>query len=280
MKISHALFGIVFILGAAAFPHPAAAYFTGTAGASGATMSAGTLAFTLGSASNPFSASLAAGATTDPVAANISNAGSIGFQYKTDAENIVCDPIFESDLTVTATRDSVQVYSGSLAGFASTTNDSSGSWSFQFALADGSAAAPAATCSFDITFSAWQSGMPTPSAGGFTAEHSLHVSLVVPTPTPQSNPPAAPVVTAVSPNGGMEAGGDTVTITGSGFTGATVVDFGGISATNVTASSTAIDTSITVTSPATTTAGTVDVTVTTPGGTSAIVSADQFTYAP
>ena len=63
-----------------------------------------------------------------------------------------------------------------------------------------------------------------------------------------------------------------VTITGSGFTGATAVDFGTTPATNLTVVS---DTSITVDSPAGT--GTVDVTVTTPGGTSATSAADQFT---
>ena len=64
-----------------------------------------------------------------------------------------------------------------------------------------------------------------------------------------------------------------MTITGTGFTGATAVDFGTTAATNVTVVS---DTTITADSPAGT--GTVDVTVTTPGGTSATSPADQFTY--
>ena len=65
-----------------------------------------------------------------------------------------------------------------------------------------------------------------------------------------------------------------VTITGTGFTGATAVDFGGTNAaTNVQVVSA---TEITATSPAGT--GTVDVTVTTAGGTSTTSSADQFTY--
>ena len=68
-------------------------------------------------------------------------------------------------------------------------------------------------------------------------------------------------------------GGTLVTITGTGFTGATAVDFGAAAATNVTV----VDaTTITADSPAGT--GTVDVTVTTPGGTSATSPADQFTY--
>jgi hypothetical protein len=66
-----------------------------------------------------------------------------------------------------------------------------------------------------------------------------------------------------------------VTITGTGFTGATAVYFGG---TVAAITGTTSDTSITATSPATTTAGVVDVTVTTPRGTSATSSADQYTY--
>ena len=64
-----------------------------------------------------------------------------------------------------------------------------------------------------------------------------------------------------------------MTITGTGFTGATAVDFGTTPATNLTVVS---DTSITADSPAGT--GVVDVTVTTPAGTSAVTPADQFTY--
>ena len=64
-----------------------------------------------------------------------------------------------------------------------------------------------------------------------------------------------------------------MTITGTGFTGATAVDFGTTPATDVTVVS---DTTITADSPAGT--GTVDVTVTTPAGASATSPADQFTY--
>jgi hypothetical protein len=82
-----------------------------------------------------------------------------------------------------------------------------------------------------------------------------------------------PVVTSLSPTTGPISGGTVVTITGTGFTGATSVTFGGTAAaiTSVTA------TTITVTAPAHT-AGTVDVLVTTPAGTSANTAADNFTY--
>jgi extracellular elastinolytic metalloproteinase len=87
------------------------------------------------------------------------------------------------------------------------------------------------------------------------------------------NVPSLPEVTGVSPASGSEAGGDQVTITGSGFTGATDVGFGATSAAVMSVDS---DAQITATSPAGT--GTVDVTVITPAGTSAAGPADQFTY--
>jgi hypothetical protein len=80
-------------------------------------------------------------------------------------------------------------------------------------------------------------------------------------------------VSGISPSAGPVGGGTLVTVTGSGFTGATSVNFGTTPATNLTVVN---DTTITADSPAGT--GTVNVTVTTPAGTSAASSADQFTY--
>jgi len=85
---------------------------------------------------------------------------------------------------------------------------------------------------------------------------------------------ALPTVTGVSPTSGSTDGGTNVSITGSGFTGATSVMFGSVAATDCLVLG---DTSIGCTSPAGS-AGEVDVTVTTPAGTSATSSADQFTY--
>ena len=82
-----------------------------------------------------------------------------------------------------------------------------------------------------------------------------------------------PKVTGVSPSSGSTAGGDTVTITGSGFTGTTAVSFGANPSASFTVDT---DAQITAVSPAG--SGTVDVTVTTPGATSPTGSADQFTY--
>ena len=81
-----------------------------------------------------------------------------------------------------------------------------------------------------------------------------------------------PTVTSIDPTLGPVAGGTTVTIIGTGFTGAKEVYFGGTAALFTIDS----DTQITATSPAGT--GTVDVTVATDAGTSAASAADQFTY--
>jgi hypothetical protein len=83
-----------------------------------------------------------------------------------------------------------------------------------------------------------------------------------------------PTVSSVSPSSGLPAGGNSVTITGTNFSGVTAVDFGTTAATPVTVNST---TSITVPAPAGP-AGTVDVTVTASGGTSATNSSDRYTY--
>ncbi|WP_407567110.1 IPT/TIG domain-containing protein [Polymorphospora sp. A560] len=84
----------------------------------------------------------------------------------------------------------------------------------------------------------------------------------------------SPVVTAVSPNAGPAAGGNTVTITGTNLAGATGITFGsGNNATDV--SCTAI--LCTAVAPAGN-AGDVHVQVTTPGGTSATSDADRYTY--
>jgi hypothetical protein len=83
-----------------------------------------------------------------------------------------------------------------------------------------------------------------------------------------------PAVLSVSPATGPVAGGTVVTITGTGFTGATAVKFDTADATSYTVNSA---TQITATAPAGS-AGTIDVRVTTPGGTSPATSADVYTY--
>ena len=126
-----------------------------------------------------------------------------------------------------------------------------------------------ATCTLLVT------AAPT-SIGGKSA------SLIVTTAAGAANAPLTatavyfvPTVTGVSPSSGPVTGGTTVTITGTGFSGATAVTFGATAATSKTVNS---DTQITAVSTAGVAGQTVDITVTTPGGASATSSADQFTY--
>ncbi|MEU1618394.1 IPT/TIG domain-containing protein [Streptomyces sp. NPDC005722] len=98
------------------------------------------------------------------------------------------------------------------------------------------------------------------------------VAVTVSTPGGTSNPvtytyTAQPVLVSVSPSQGPTAGGTTVTLTGSGFSGASAVRFGSTAATSYTVNSA---TQITAVAPAGT--GAVPVTVTTAGGTSNAVS--------
>jgi hypothetical protein len=83
-----------------------------------------------------------------------------------------------------------------------------------------------------------------------------------------------PTVSSVSPTSGSTAGGTPVTITGTGFTSATGVRFGGSTAAGFSINSA---TSITATAAAAA-AGQVDVTVTNAAGTSATGANDKYTY--
>ncbi len=102
------------------------------------------------------------------------------------------------------------------------------------------------------------------SAGGTSVAGSADQFTFVP----------VPVVLSVSPNSGPVTGGTSVTIAGTGFTGASLVSFGGTPA-GFTVNA---DSSITATTPVADAADVVDVTVTTLGGTSAISATDQFAY--
>jgi hypothetical protein len=87
---------------------------------------------------------------------------------------------------------------------------------------------------------------------------------------------AAPVVTSLSPSSG--SAGATITINGSGFTGASFVTFGGVPSTNFSVVAGSGGDQITAVVPAGT--GVVDVQVSTAGGGTSAISrpADQFTY--
>jgi len=136
-----------------------------------------------------------------------------------------------------------------------------------------------------VTFGGTAAAITAVTATTITVTAPAHtagtVDVLVTTPSGTSANTAAdnfiytsgPTVTSISPKSGPVEGGTLVTITGSGFTGATSVTFGGTSVTPTVAS----DTSITATSPARA-AGTVDVRVVTPLGTSPNTAADDFVY--
>lgn len=86
---------------------------------------------------------------------------------------------------------------------------------------------------------------------------------------------SAASVTQVSPASGPATGGTSLTLTGTGFTGATAVVFGSVQATPTFVS----DTSITVTSPVGS-AGTVNIQVNVPTGLSPVSTAATFQYIP
>lgn len=88
-------------------------------------------------------------------------------------------------------------------------------------------------------------------------------------------PAETPTVTVVSPAEGFEAGGASVTITGTNLDGATAVSFGDVPATSFTVNATG---TITAVAPAGT--GTVDIRVLTPSGESTANAHDRFTYLP
>jgi hypothetical protein len=97
----------------------------------------------------------------------------------------------------------------------------------------------------------------------YTEDEDDYAPPTVPTPT----------IASVNPNAGPIAGGTTVTIAGTNFTGASAVTFGGTAATSFAVDSA---TQITAETPAGV-AGAVDVVVTTAGGSA--TSAGAYTYA-
>ena len=115
-------------------------------------------------------------------------------------------------------------------------------------------------------------GLANGTAYTFTVAASNAIGTSLTTGTSNSvTPRDSPIVTAVSPSSGTSDGGTPVTISGTHFTGASSVTFGGNPATNVTIVN---DTTLTANTPAHA-AGVVPVVVTTPGGSSNLKT---FTY--
>ncbi|MFJ1975402.1 IPT/TIG domain-containing protein [Streptomyces sp. NPDC087903] len=115
---------------------------------------------------------------------------------------------------------------------------------------------------------------PAHSAG------SAPVTVVSPTGTSNSAPytfitAVLPTITAVTPPNGPTSGGTTLTLTGTGLTGATAVSFNGTPASSFTVNSATLITAVTPSGSA----GAAEVTVTTPSGQSAASPGAYFFYA-
>lgn len=104
----------------------------------------------------------------------------------------------------------------------------------------------------------------TPGGSNSESEDDLY--------TYNAPPPPIPTVTGISPSSGPEAGGTTVTVTGTGFTGSAVK----VGDAKITGATIVSDTEITLVTPAGT--GTQHIVVSTTSGASTPSAADEFTY--
>jgi hypothetical protein len=236
---------------------------------------------------------------------NFSNASAVsfggtpaGFQVFSDNEIVVQAPAHAAgvvDITVTTPGGTSAVSAADqltyvappapvITGLSSPSDSTLGG---SYALLSGSGFTGATTVSFGGVV------VPAPyltlnSDSAITARVPAHaagvVDVTVTTPAGTSAPsvadqftfvaPPVPTVTGLGLPSGLIQGGETVTLVGSGFTGATTVSFGGTAASSFTVSS---DSVITAVAPAHA-AGVVDVIVTTAAGSSATSPSDQFTY--
>jgi 2',3'-cyclic-nucleotide 2'-phosphodiesterase/3'-nucleotidase len=140
----------------------------------------------------------------------------------------------------------------------------------------GSTTADAVTGNYSFWVPSGWSGTVTPAKTDTRFKPASRSYMDVISDVPNQDYAILPTVTHISPPSGAATGGTTVTITGTGFSGATAVTFGTAGAAAFTVNT---PTHITATSPAGSVGLTVDITVTTPTGTSATSSADRFTYA-
>jgi len=233
---------------------------------------------------------------TGPRAVAISPDGSTGYVAMQNGDTVVpvdlatgatATPIPVGDspiavavsyVTPLATVTGVSPDNGSTAGGTSVTITGTG-----FVGATGADIGTGNGCTTDFTVVSATTITCTTPAG---AAGNVDVTVTTPQGTSGVDTPGdgftyegSPTVTGVDPDNGPTAGGTAVTLTGTGFVGATAVDVGTGNACTTGLTVVSV-TSITCTTPAGP-AGTVDVTVTTPQGTSeADPPGDGFTYVP
>lgn len=131
----------------------------------------------------------------------------------------------------------------------------------------------------NIYVAGWTSSGDYPTAGSapmplYSANAGSYDGFLTKISAPSHIAAPLPAITGVNPSGGIPAGGTTVVITGSSFTGATSIKFGGVNAASYAVDS---NTQITATSPAHA-AGIVNIVATNAMGSSSIVPADNYTY--
>ena len=169
---------------------------------------------------------------------------------------------YEAPPTVTAVSPAAGLPTGGTSVTITGTNFTGAS-----AVMFGSTAATSYTTVSSTSVSATS---PAEAAGTVDVRVTTPIGTSAPSPADHFVYELAPTITAISPVSGPTAGGTPVTITGTGFSGATGASFGSSAATNYTVVSA---TSVTATSPAEP-ASTVNVSVTTPIGTNPSTSAD------
>ncbi len=205
--------------------------------------------------------------TTSMTNSGATTQGATGYTFTGTATNSGAAPTnstvtasFSAPSGVTATAISGTGWSCVLGTLACTRSDSLAASSSYPAITVTASFASNATSPKVVSFSA---------SGGFQAVTSNDSSSTSITVTS-----AVPTLTNVSPSSGPTAGGTSVTLTGTNFTGATSVTFGGTAASSFTVNGA---TQITATAPAHA-AGAVDIAVTTSAGTSGNTASDDFTY--
>ena len=205
------------------------------------------------------------------------NTGAVGtdsFSMTADGDN-TNDSTLNVTITIAAIKPAPQPSSATVA--ANSSNNTipltiTGGTATSLAISTPASHGTATVSGTSITYTP-TGGYSGPDSFAYTATDTAGTSTPA-TVTITVTPPPTPTVSTVSPSQGTTAGGTSVAITGTNFTGATAVSFGGTAATGVTVTDAS---HITATSPAGS-AGTVNVTVTSVSGTSATVTADHYTY--
>ena len=162
-------------------PSASQAFFSSPVIATANTVTASTLAFSMNQAST--TSSLTPTATTTAATFTTTDQGTIAPLYHVHVSPGSCAHSFYQGLQAHVTGPGVTSYSGPLTDLTATTT-SSGTW--QLEVSAGTAiATPSSSCQFLIQVHATQQQFPTYGSGGFTASHTISVTLQ---PTTYLNP--------------------------------------------------------------------------------------------